>query len=102
MHDARLLGGEEFVPEWIVSLQGLTHVSFLDIGYRLARRAPGAHDDLRRAKQTAELVDDRIFDLRRGHAPHRKFFGITFQNISRDVIAIELAALARVSRRHRS
>jgi hypothetical protein len=39
MHDAHLLGGEEFIPERIKPLQCLAHVSFLDVAQALATNA---------------------------------------------------------------
>jgi hypothetical protein len=54
----------------IKPLQRVAHVGLRDVAHRF-RRAPCAHDNLRRAQQATQLVDHRALDFGRRDAPHR-------------------------------
>ena len=100
-HDARLLGGEEFVPQRVELLQGRAGVGLGDVVGMRARRLPRARHDLGLAEHGAELVDDGGLDLARRHAADRARSGAMLQHRLADVVAVEPAALAGVGRRER-
>ncbi len=60
-NDARLLGGEELVPQRVELLQGGAGIGFGDVVGMGARRLPRPRHDLGLAKHRAQLVDDGIF-----------------------------------------
>ena len=97
--DARLLGGEELVPERIERLESVTDIGLDDVAVVRARRLPGAGHDFGLAEHGAELVDDGGLDLARRHAADRARPGAVLQHRLADVVAVELAALAGVGRR---
>ena len=66
----------------------------------LPARFPGGDDDLRRAKQAAQLVDDCRLDLGGRQAPDRASTPALLQDGLADIVAVELAALPGVGRRH--
>ena len=51
-------------------------------------------------QQTAELVNDRAFDLARRQAPYGARISVALQHVGRDVIAVEPPLATRVRRRH--
>ena len=50
LQDARLLGGEELIPQRIEPMQGLDHLSLVDRLATELRRPPDSHDDLGRSQ----------------------------------------------------
>src|SRR5581483_10320604 len=100
LHDARLLGWKEFIPNRIESLKRLPYFSLRNVIHRLPCRSPGANNNFGSAKQCAKLVDDRVFDLGSWHAANGTGCAVAFQRIGRDVIAIELSVATRVRRSH--
>ena len=72
--DARLLGREQLIPQRRELGDRLDDVA---LGNGLValplRRRPCPGDDLGRAQQVPHLRNDRLFEFRRRHAPHRAF-----------------------------
>jgi hypothetical protein len=66
LDDPRLLGREQFIPERVEAVERLPDLSLSDLGIVLARRLPGADNDLGGLDESADLVDDRPLDLARG------------------------------------
>ncbi len=79
---------------------GLDNLALRDLDFALRRR-PCPGDDLGRPQQMADLRDDGLLDFRRRHAPHRAFRIAPADGVGGDVVAVELAVLARMRRRHR-
>ena len=101
LHDPRLLGREQLVPQRVELQQRLPHLVLGDVVLLGPRRAPRADDDLRLPEDAAQLVDDRRLDLRRRHPPDRAGIRPALQHVLADVVAVEPVALAGVRRRHR-
>ena len=101
LDDTGLLGGEKLTPQRIEPFQRLAHLSLRNVPHGVPCRAPGAHDDLGRPQQTAQLIDDRGFDLARRHALDGTGCGVALQHVGRNIVAVELALATRVSGRHR-
>ena len=70
LDDARLLGGEQLVPERIEPLQRLADVVFGQAFDLRPSGPPRGDDDLRRPQHAAQLVDDGGLDLGGRHAAH--------------------------------
>ena len=70
--DTGLLGGEEFLPQRVKVLQGLTGVCLGDLAILRPRGFPDARDDLGLAEHVAELVDDRGLDFAGRDATNRR------------------------------
>ena len=65
-HDARLLGGEEFVPKRVELLQCRARVGLGDASAWASCRLPRARHDLGLAEHSTQLVNDGGLDLARG------------------------------------
>ena len=65
LDDAGLLRREHLAPERVEVQQGLPNLLLAQAIHLRLRHPPGADHDLRRAQQSAYLVDDRGLDLRR-------------------------------------
>jgi hypothetical protein len=100
LHDPRLLGREQLVPQGIELEQRLARRVVGDFVLLRAGCAPRANDDLRLPEDAAQLIDDRGLYLRRRHAANRARVWPTLQHILTDVVAVEPVALPRVRRRH--
>ena len=100
LDDAGLLGREQFVPQRIEFHQGVPDFALGDAAVLFPARFPGGDDDLRRAKQAAELIDHRGLDLGGRQASDRASTPALLQDRLADIVAVELAALSGVGRRH--
>ncbi len=98
-HDARLLGGEEFVPQRVELLECRAGVGFGDAVGVGTRRLPGSRNNLRLPKHGAKLVDDGDLNLACGHATNRTRPSSMLQHRLADIVAVQTPALAGVGRR---
>ena len=89
LHDPRLLGREQLVPQRVELQQRLPRLVLGDVVLLGPRRAPRADDDLRLPEDAAQLVDDRRLDLGRRHPPDRARLRPALQHVLADVVAVE-------------
>jgi len=85
-----LLRREEFVPEGVATLQGIADLGFREPLDVLPRYPPGGNDDLGRAEEDAELVDDGMLDLCRLYAVDWTAVGAMFEDGLANIVAVEL------------
>jgi hypothetical protein len=69
LHDPRLLGREQLIPQRVELRQRLARFVLGDVVLLGAGGAPRADDDLLLPEDTTQLVDDRRLDLRRRGKP---------------------------------
>jgi hypothetical protein len=96
LDNARLFGREQLVPDRVEFGERAADLLLGDTGVLATRCLPGAHNDLRRADEHSDAIDNGSLDLGGGNPADRAGLRSSFDHTGRDVIAIEPAAAARI------
>ena len=100
LNDPGLLQREQFVPDFVELKQGCLYLGFIDGQATLPRRLPGLHHDLWLDQNSAQLRDDRPFDLTGCQPADRTGLWANLDDVDAAIVAIEIALAPRLGRHH--